>query len=65
MSKKLLLTMSDDGAIIIVDVPDKHKKNKKEYFVSEGFLKANLCKFKDCSESLGWDGRLFVLASDL
>ena len=65
MSKKLLLTMSDDGAVIIADVPDKHKKTDKEYFVSEGFLKANLPNFKDCSESAEWDGRLFVLASDL
>ncbi len=65
MSKKLLLTMSDDGAVIIIDVPEKHRKNKKEHFVSEGFLKANLSKFKDCSKSAGWDGRLFVLASDL
>ena len=39
---KLLLTTSTEGSVIIADVPKKHNKGKKEYFVSESFLEVNL-----------------------
>jgi len=51
--------------VIIADVPQKHTKTKKEFFVSEGFLKANLPNFVDMTSELDWDGRIFVLESDL
>ena len=51
--------------VIIADVPTNHKKGKSELFVSEGFLKANLKDFKEMGDSIEWDGRIFVLKSDL
>jgi len=62
---KLLLTTSSDGMVIIADVPTNHAKSKSEWFVSEGFLKANQNNFSDMSNQIEWDGRIFVLKSDL
>jgi hypothetical protein len=62
---KLLLTTSSEGMVIIADVPTNHSKSKSEMFVSEGFLKANLKNFQNMTNKVEWDGRIFVLKSDL
>jgi|TARA_R110000824_G_C14888432_1_gene644167 hypothetical protein len=62
---KLLLTTSTEGSVIIADVPKKHNKGKKEYFVSESFLEVNQKNFVDISDSTDWDGRIFMLKSDI
>jgi hypothetical protein len=62
---KLLLTTSTEGSVIIADVPKEHKKGKKEYFVSESFLAVNKGSFVDISDNADWDGRIFMLKSDI
>ena len=60
-----MLTSSQDGCIIIAEVPTGHCKTKGETFVSEGFLKANLGNFVDMTGKLEHEGRIFVLKSDV
>ena len=62
---KLLLTTSNEGMLIIADVPQNHTKDKGEMFVSQGFLKANQKDFVDMTDKIDWDGKIFVLKSDL
>jgi len=62
--KKLMLTSSSDGCIVIAEVEDGHQKVKGESFVSEDFLKVNFDKFVDMTGKIGWQGRIYVLKSD-
>ena len=49
---KLLLTTSNEGMLIIADVPQNHTKDKGEMFVSQGFLKANQKDFVDMTDKI-------------
>ncbi|MAR67028.1 MAG: hypothetical protein CL833_07260 [Crocinitomicaceae bacterium] len=64
IKKKLMLTSSSDGCIVIAEVDDGHQKVKGESFVSEDFLKVNSDKFVDMTGKIGWQGRIYVLKSD-
>ena len=64
IKKKLMLTSSSDGCIVIAEVEDGHQKVKGESFVSEDFLKVNSDKFVDMTGKIGWQGRIYVLKSD-
>jgi hypothetical protein len=73
-TKALLLSMSEDGVVIIAEVNRKAEEQKKknhtwrrEYYVSESCLKANIAsgRFKDITEKVDYDGRIYALADDL
>jgi hypothetical protein len=72
--KRLLLSMSNDGVVVIAEVErdaEEQKKQKahwlREYYISEDCLQANLerKRFTDVSRKLNYDGRIFALTKDL
>ena len=65
---KYLLSKSDDGHVVIAQVPTKFKKRSPhEFFVSEAFLKINVRnnKFTDISDKVEWDGKVWMLTEDM
>ncbi|MBD36250.1 MAG: hypothetical protein CL512_05725 [Actinobacteria bacterium] len=73
-TKALLLSLSEDGVVIIAEVNRKAEEQKKknytwrrEYYISESCLKANLERgtFKNISGKVDYDGRIYALADDL
>ena len=65
---KHLLSKSDDGHIIIAQVPHSFKKRSQyEFFVSEDCLRVNLesNNFTDITDQVDWDGKVWMLTSDM
>ena len=65
---KYLLSKSDDGHIVIAQVPHTFKKSSPyEFFVSHDFLKVNLKNgnFTEITDKVDWDGRVWMLSSDM
>jgi hypothetical protein len=62
---KLMLTTSSDGCIIIAEVGKDHAKVKGEQWVSEDFLKVNGENFVDMSGKLDYEGRIYVMKTDI
>jgi len=61
--KKLLLTKSMDGDVIIAEVERGHALEQgKEFFISKDTLKANLLNktFKDISDQVAWNGKVYI-----
>lgn len=68
MKTKYLLSTSEDKHVIIAEVPHNYKFNERgEYVVSESFVNANLKAglFTDMTGKLDWDGKLWILTSDI
>tara|TARA_E500000331_G_scaffold342692_1_gene376626 strand:+ start:384 stop:659 length:276 start_codon:yes stop_codon:yes gene_type:complete len=73
-SKSLLLSLSNDGVIVIAEVDRKAEEQKKkkthwlrEYYISEDCLQANLREktFTNISKKVDYNGRIFALTEDL
>jgi len=65
---KYLLTTSEDKDVIVAEVPHNYKFDERgEYIVSKGFIDANLETglFTDMTGKLDWDGKIWVLSSDM
>lgn len=65
---KYILTKSDDGHIVIAEVPPTHKKsNEHEFFVSRDCIKANVKQgtFTDVTSKVDWAGKVWMLTSDM
>ncbi len=68
MKTKYLLSTSEDKDVIIAEVPYNYKFDERgEYVVSKGFVDANLKAglFVDMTEKLDWEGKIWMLTSDL
>ena len=68
MKTKYLLSTSEDKNVIIAEVPHNYKFDERgEYVVSQGFVDVNLKAglFVNMTKKLDWDGKIWVLASDL
>jgi hypothetical protein len=68
MKTKYLLSTSEDRDVIIAEVPHNYKFDERgEYIVSESFLNANLEAglFTDMTGELDWDGKVWILTSDI
>ena len=65
--KKLILSTSNDGVIVIADVQANKVLTKGEYEISEDCAKRNVkCgTFKDIRSQCSYDGRLYALATDM
>jgi len=72
--KSLLLSLSNDGIIVIAEVnrdAEEQKKKKtlwaREYYISKDCLKANLKNktFTDISKQVDYDGKIYALTKDL
>ena len=63
--KKLLLTTSSSGDVIIAEVDAKHPEEKNCYFVSEAFVQVNVEKgnFTDMTGKLDYNGRIYVMTN--
>lgn len=61
--KKLLLTTSTNGDVIIAEVDARHPDEKNAYFVSEDFVRVNVEKghFTDMTGKLDYEGRVWVM----
>jgi hypothetical protein len=65
---KYLLSKSDDGHIVIAQVPQTFKKRSPhEFFVSESFLNVNVQNnnFTDISDKVEWNGKVWMLTEDI
>ena len=65
---KYLLTTSEDKDVIVAEVPHQYKFDERgEYVVSKGFVDANLNAglLTDMTDKLDWEGKIWVLSSDL
>ena len=65
---KYLLTTTDDKCVVIAEVPQHHKVDDRcEYIVSEGVVKVNTesGNFTEVTGRISWDGRIWVMTSDL
>jgi len=65
---KYLLTKSDDGHIVIAEVPTTHKKSSEhEFFVSRDCIEANIKHgtFTDITDKVDWGGKVWMLTSDM
>ena len=68
MKTKYLLSASEDKDVIIAEVPHNYKFDERgEYVVSESFVNANLKAglFTDMTDKLDWEGKVWVLTSDI
>ena len=73
-TKHLLLSLSEDGVIVIAEVDREAETQKKkksfwsrEYYISGDCLKANLKSknFTDISKRVDYDGKIYALTEDL
>ena len=73
-SKHLLLSLSEDGVIVIAEVDREAETQKKkkspwsrEYYISKDCLKANLesKNFTDISKRVDYGGKIYALTEDL
>jgi len=61
--KKLLLTTSSSGDVIVAEVDARHPEEKNAYFVSEDFVRVNVEKghFVNMTGKLDFSGRIWVM----
>ena len=61
--KKLLLTTSTSGDVIIAEVDARHPEEKNAYFVSEEFVQVNVKngQFTEMTGKLDYSGRIWVM----
>ena len=73
-TKSLLLSLSNDGVIVIAEVDREAEEQKKkktqwsrEYYISKDCLKANLENktFTDISKRVDYKGKIYALTDDL
>ena len=65
---KYLLSKSDDGHVVIAQVPHSFKKQSPyEFFVSEDFVKVNVKNgnFTNITDMVEWDGSVWMLTEDM
>ena len=65
--KRLMLTTSASGDVIVAEVKKTHQRNRGEHFVSEDFVRIN-CEngtLTDITGKLDYDGRLYILSDDM
>ena len=65
---KYLLTTSEDNHVIVAEVSDNYRKQKpNEFFISQGCLQANLNqeRFKDISDKVDYEGKVWMLTEDI
>tara|TARA_B100000519_G_C14150938_1_gene394539 strand:+ start:359 stop:577 length:219 start_codon:yes stop_codon:yes gene_type:complete len=65
--KRLMLTTSASGDIIVAEVKQTHQRNRGEYFVSEDFVRIN-CEngqLTDITGKLDYSGRIYILSDDM
>ena len=65
--KKLMLTTSLDGDVIVAEVKPTQARNRGEYFVSEDFVRLNVegGTLTDITQKVANGGRVFILTDDL
>ena len=65
--KKLLLTTSLDGDVIVAEVKPTQARNRGEYFVSDDFVRLNVQNgtLTDITEKVDNGGKVFILTTDL
>lgn len=65
--KKLIISKSNDGVIVIADVQANKTLEKGEYEISADCAKRNVkCgTFVDISNRVDYDGRIYALAQEL
>ena len=63
----MILTTSNDGCVIIVEVNADKEMGKGEYEVSESMMRMNVKSgaFIDVRKSTGYAGRIYAYSSDL
>ena len=61
--KRLLLTPSTSGDVIIAEVDARHPEEKNAYFVSEDFVQVNVKngQFTEMTGKLDYSGRIWVM----
>ena len=61
--KKLLLTTSTNGDVIIAEVDARHPEEKNAYFVSRDFVRINVERghFTDMTGKLDYEGKIYVM----
>ena len=67
LKKRLLLTTSLDGDVIVAEVKPTQVRNRGEYFVSNDFVRLNVENgiLTDITEKVNNGGRVFILTDDL
>ena len=65
--KKLMLTTSLDGDVIVAEVKPTQARNRGEYFVSKDFVRLNVENgtLTDITEKVDNNGKVFILSDDL
>jgi len=65
--KKLMLTTSLDGDVIVAEVKPTQARNRGEYFVSDDFVRLNVQNgtLTDITEKVDNGGKVFILTTDL
>ena len=65
--KKLMLSTSLQGDVVVADVEPTQARNRGEYFVSEDFVRLNVESgvLTDMSKQYQYDGRVYILTTDL
>ena len=69
VNKKLLLSTSQDGDVVVAEVARNHKKDPRnnEFFISRATLQVNVesGNFVEVSDKVDWDGRIWMLSEDI
>ena len=69
VNKKLLLSTSQDGDVVVAEVARNHKKDPRsnEFFISRDTLRVNVesGNFVEVSDKVDWDGRMWILSEDI
>ena len=65
--KRLMLTTSLDGDVIVAEVKPTQARNRGEYFVSNDFVRLNVQNgtLTDITEKVDNGGKVFILTTDL
>jgi hypothetical protein len=65
--KKLMLSTSIEGDVIIAEVKPTHARNRGEYFVSDDFVRLNeeSGTLTDMTGKFEYEGRIYILTADL
>lgn len=67
--KKLLLSTSSDGDVIVAEVAQNHRKDPKsnDFFISRDMLKCNVesGNFIEVSDKVDWNGRIWMFSEDI
>jgi hypothetical protein len=65
--KKLMLSTSMEGDVIVADVKPSQARNRGEYFVSDDFVRLNeeSGTLTNMTGKIEHDGRIYILTADL